>query len=108
MGHPTQKIIPEQTNYMQMNDLSFLINNRDKTWKDMSTMELKVQLKIMAGAVAKHTTKSNLGNWPATFPENNIFYTLWEKVEFEIQGYNIRAKGNYALRAAKAFNAIMP
>ena len=66
-------------------------------------MELEVQLKIMAGPVAsfanKHGTENNIGNKPRAFPGNNTFHTLWEKVEFEIQGHIIRTEGNCVLRA---------
>ena len=71
-----------------MNNQSFLIDDREKTWTDMKNMELEVQLKIMSGPNAsfayKYNTENNIGNWPAAFPENIIFHTLWAKVEFEI------------------------
>ena len=71
----SQKIIPEQTNYQVMNEVSFLIDNRDKTWVDLNELKLEVQVKHKLGP---------LQNFPNTeyrpgFLENNIFHSLFEK-----------------------------
>jgi len=89
------KVAPEQTNYQQMSEVSFLIDNRDRSWTDMTNLALEVELRI------KKTEAENFedAEYRAAFFENNLFHSLFEKVELEIQGNTVRTEGNYALRA---------
>lgn len=91
----THHVIPEQTNYQTMNEVSFFIDDRDKTWTDLSNLKLEISFKFMKNAA---------GAWGGTnfetgFVENNIFDTLFEKVELEIGNHTVRTEGNYAMRA---------
>ena len=91
----TQKVIPEQTNYQEMNEVSFLIDDRDKTWTDITNLELEVTLQIMR----EDGTAFPDADDSACFLENNALHTLFEKAEFEIQGHVVRTEGNYAMRS---------
>jgi len=91
----TQRVIPEQSNYQQMNEVSFLIDDRDKTWTDLTEIELEVTIRLEE---TPRTPFDDQAQRPAFF-ENNLLHSLFEKVELEIQGHVVRTEGNYAVRA---------
>ena len=41
-----QEITPEQSNYQNMNEISFLIDGRENVWTDLNNLEMEISLKM--------------------------------------------------------------
>ena len=96
-----QNIIPEQNNYANQNEISFMIDARDNAWTDINNLELEVTLAVKRKNNATHQSTPYPASTahPNAFPENNVFHSLWERLEIEINGNPIRSDGNYALKS---------
>ena len=90
-----QKVVPEQNNFKDMNEVSFLIQDTDTAWIDPSEMWLELTLKFESAAGTAFGNTDLQG----AFLENNLLHTLFSTVELEVQGNPIRTDGNYAYRA---------
>lgn len=82
----TQKYLPEQNNFGLMNEISFLILDTDKSWVDLNSIYLEIKCKFI-----KHDD-TNFGDTDLenAYLENNLFHTLWESINLEINGNPVR------------------
>lgn len=91
-----QKIPPEQSNVQDMSEISFLIKDTNNSWIDLNSIYMEVVCEFKKDAATKFGDTKTEG----AYLENNLFHSLWESIDLELNDQPLRgSESDYAYRS---------